>query len=635
MTDPRRGSAGRGRADGQDARGQGRAARDDRPGRSSPGGDRRSGARTPRAGSPGGAGRDGRSGHGASGGTGRGTSGGTWSPRGSTDGRTGDRPRSDRSGSDRGDRPGAPRRGADDWRDRRPGAERTGAGWRERNATPDRARDGRQQRQPSSGTAGDRQGPRQSSGRSSGDWGDRRPSGERSPGSWQDRRSGAGRPTGGSRPYRDGEGAAGRARPVDADRRDRRPSAERTGRGRDDAARGPGSWADRRTPQRRDEAPARGDWRERRPQGDRPARTGGGAPGARDGRPQRPGSPTGRPDRAGGQGWRDRRPTEDRRPRPEQDRTPPATPGPEVPEWADARDLDPGVRAALRGLDSRNAEKVARHLVVAGTLVDEDPELALGHARAARDRASRIAVVREAVGVAAYHAGDFAEASRELRAYRRMSGEEGYRAVLADCERAQGRPEVALRLVREALADGPDPDETVELRLVEAGARRDLGETAAARLVLEGALGGRPTPTGLDLAEEGTRRLASAYADLLSATGDPAADTWREAVSAASPDEDVAFGEEDAPGEEEVEAEAPADHHAEDGTTGAPHTGTATEEPEDADTAEDDLAGDGLDEHELPGDGVDSGVDFDEDVEREVAELLGEVDPPAADQPGH
>jgi hypothetical protein len=277
---------------------------------------------------------------------------------------------------------------------------------------------------------------------------------------------------------------------------------------------------------------------------------------------------------------------------------------------------------------------VARHLVVAGTLVDEDPVLALGHARAARDRASRIAVVREAVGVAAYHAGDFAEASRELRAYRRMSGEEGYRAVLADCERAQGRPEVALRLVREALADGPDPDETVELRLVEAGARRDLGENAAARLVLEGALGGRPTPTGLDLTEEGTRRLASAYADLLTATGDPAADTWREAVTAASPDEDVAFGE------EEVPTEAPADHRAEDGTPGVPDTGTGTRAPEDADTAGDDPtgddpAGDGLDELELPGDDVDSGVDFDEDVEREVAELLGEVDPPAADQTGH
>ncbi len=274
------------------------------------------------------------------------------------------------------------------------------------------------------------------------------------------------------------------------------------------------------------------------------------------------------------------------------------------------------MRAALRGLDSRNAEKVAQHLVVAGTLVDEDPGLALSHARAARDRASRLAVVREAVGVTAYHAGDFAEASRELRAYRRMSGDEGYRAVLADCERAQGRPEVALRLVREALATGPDPDETVELRLVEAGARQDLGETAAARLVLEAALGGRPAPAALDLSDEGTRRLASAYADLLAAAGEPTADAWREAVDAADPDDDVAFGEEDLP----PAADDLGDEEAVQEEVTAVGEGTAA-----GDLADDEA----LDET------VDDGDVDDDDVEREVAELLGEVDPPATDPPGH
>ena len=153
----------------------------------------------------------------------------------------------------------------------------------------------------------------------------------------------------------------------------------------------------------------------------------------------------------------------------------------------------PRVRGALRGLDPRNAERVAAHLVAAGNLVDEDPEAALAHARAARDRASRVAAVREAVGVAAYHAGDFAEAAREIRAYRRMSGDQGYRAVLADCERALGRADVALRLVAEALADDPDADEALELRIVEAGARLDLGEDAAARLVLEARWAGVPT----------------------------------------------------------------------------------------------------------------------------------------------
>ena len=50
------------------------------------------------------------------------------------------------------------------------------------------------------------------------------------------------------------------------------------------------------------------------------------------------------------------------------------------------------------------------------------------------------------------------------------------------------------------MAEGPDADEALELRIVEAGARRDLGEDAAARLVLEGALGGRPDPAQLDAA---------------------------------------------------------------------------------------------------------------------------------------
>jgi tetratricopeptide (TPR) repeat protein len=297
--------------------------------------------------------------------------------------------------------------------------------------------------------------------------------------------------------------------------------------------------------------------------------------------------------------------------------------GPALPDWAEAGDLDPAVRQALRGLESRNAERVARHLVAAGTLVDEQPEEALAHARAARDRASRIAVVREAVGVAAYHAGDYAEAARELRAYRRMTGDEAYRAVLADCERALGRPEVALRLVREALAEKPDADETVELRLVEAGARQDLGELPAARLVLEAALGGRPRPDTVDLTDPATLRLAEAYAQLLAAGADAAAAEWAEAVGAHAPEEpDVEFSEEELP--ELV------------------HEGTSDEETADGaieDAADDELsAGDELD----PGDELSASdelaaedeLDLSEDIEAEVAELLGEVEPPE-DDPQH
>jgi tetratricopeptide (TPR) repeat protein len=271
---------------------------------------------------------------------------------------------------------------------------------------------------------------------------------------------------------------------------------------------------------------------------------------------------------------------------------PPRPAGPEIPDWADARDLDPAIRAALRGLDSRNAERVAEHLVVAGTVVDEDAELALTHARAARDRASRVAAVREAVGVAAYQAGDYAEAARELRAYRRMSGDEGYRAVLADCERALGRPEVALRLVAEALAEAPAADEAAELHLVEAGARRDLGEDAAARLVLETALGGRPGPEMIEDADPATLRLAGAYADLLRAQGaDDLADRWTSAIAAADPENLLGI------------AEVPEIEFSEEEFV--PDISAADEEPTDG--------------PEPPG------GDFQAQVEAEVAELLGET----------
>ena len=276
------------------------------------------------------------------------------------------------------------------------------------------------------------------------------------------------------------------------------------------------------------------------------------------------------------------------------------------------------MRAALRGLDSRNAQRVAGHLVVAGTLVDDQPEEALAHARAARDRASRVAVVREAVGVAAYHAGDYAEAARELRAYRRMSGDEGYRAVLADCERALGRPEVALRLVREALAERPDAEETVELCLVEAGARQDLGELPAARLVLESALGGRPRPDTVDLADPAVLRLSAAYADLLEAVGaESLAEEWHAAVAVHTPEEsDVEFSEEELP--------------VTDADPSAQAAGTPADEESvaalDADAAPAAADGDEAVPADTAGaDDADSGAyDFHEDVEAEVAELLGE-----------
>ncbi|MDQ2844958.1 MAG: MSCRAMM family adhesin SdrC [Actinomycetota bacterium] len=149
---------------------------------------------------------------------------------------------------------------------------------------------------------------------------------------------------------------------------------------------------------------------------------------------------------------------------------------------------------------------MALHLVAAGTMADDEPALAWRHARAARSKGGRIAVVRETVGLVAYRAGEWAEAISELRAARRMGGGPGHLAVMADCERALEHPEKAIELSRSAEADQLDPDGAVEMTIVVAGARADLGQLDAALVLLEGA-GIRD--------EDADARLLYAYADLL------------------------------------------------------------------------------------------------------------------------
>ncbi len=186
---------------------------------------------------------------------------------------------------------------------------------------------------------------------------------------------------------------------------------------------------------------------------------------------------------------------------------------PELADDIDARDLDREVRDELQSLSRPVAERVARHLVAAGQLVVEEPEKALAHADAARRLAPRIAAVREAVGLAAYHAGQWQTAIAELRAYHRMTGRQTHLAVLADCERALGRPERAVDLYRTTDLAQLAADEATELLIVTAGARRDLGQHAAAVAMLQ--------VSQLTSAPEAAwaARLRYAYADALLAAG--------------------------------------------------------------------------------------------------------------------
>jgi tetratricopeptide (TPR) repeat protein len=194
------------------------------------------------------------------------------------------------------------------------------------------------------------------------------------------------------------------------------------------------------------------------------------------------------------------------------------------------------VRAELRSLGPVTAERVARHLVATGQLLDEDPDAALEQARAARSYGARIAAVREAAGVAAYRAGEWAEAIAELRTARRMTGDSSHLPLIADSERALGRPERALALVRSPEAAALAPRLRAEMRIVESGARRDLGQLDAALVALQGPDLDRRTT------HEWSARLWYAYADLLVERGDlDGARNWF--LAAASVDAD---GETDA-----------------------------------------------------------------------------------------
>lgn len=155
-----------------------------------------------------------------------------------------------------------------------------------------------------------------------------------------------------------------------------------------------------------------------------------------------------------------------------------------LPDDVSIGELDRQVRAQLRSLSKANAEVVGRHLVMAGRLLADDPDAAYAHAMAAQRRAGRIAIVREAVGVAAYHAGLWAEALAELRAARRMSGSSHQLPLMADAERGLGRPERALELAVSAEAAQLGTAERVEMAIVVSGARRDLGQPDAAVLAL-------------------------------------------------------------------------------------------------------------------------------------------------------
>ena len=231
----------------------------------------------------------------------------------------------------------------------------------------------------------------------------------------------------------------------------------------------------------------------------------------------------GRPDRAGATRPGITKKAGDQRSRPVSPRSPmgrssdptrfrPRIVEPLIPEEVTGEELEKTARAELLSLSADNAKVVARHLVCVDLFIDSDPERAYLHGMAAAHHAGRLAVARETAGYAAYRVGKYEIALRELRAAHRISGDVSIWPVMADCERGLGRPEKALEMAGSPEVSKLQKAEEIEMRIVAAGARRDLGQLDAAVITL----------TCRELKTENAEwsvRLRYAYADALHTAG--------------------------------------------------------------------------------------------------------------------
>ena len=188
---------------------------------------------------------------------------------------------------------------------------------------------------------------------------------------------------------------------------------------------------------------------------------------------------------------------------------------PTIPAGVSASELDGDAARALMTLSGPNRDIVARHLVMAGQLIDLDPEAAYQHAQAAVSRAGRVDVVREAAALTAYALGRYEEALREVRAVRRMRGDESLRAVEADAERGLGHPDKAVDIIDATDASSLELAEQVELVLVSSGARADLGQSDVGLVIVDDALAVLPASADDEL----RRRLMEVKAERLTELG--------------------------------------------------------------------------------------------------------------------
>ncbi len=268
--------------------------------------------------------------------------------------------------------------------------------------------------------------------------------------------------------------------------------------------------------------PANGGGSNRSNHGRGDSRGGSGGGGSRSGRD---GGGRGRDYSSRDDGARRERSRSDRPSDQRDDRRKPLTvqPGAPLPKW---------VREEITRSTPKERREAALIELTKGleSFADERPRQAVVSLRKAKDLSPRAATVREILGLAAYQTEAWDEALRELRTFRRITGETLHMAVELDCLRALGRHADVDKTFQLFGELGGDRDSEDEVCVVYASHLLDQGRVADAWRVI------KPGRLVANAPTAAVRRWAVA-ARVAAASGDrPTARMLYDAVRRESPD---------------------------------------------------------------------------------------------------
>lgn len=150
----------------------------------------------------------------------------------------------------------------------------------------------------------------------------------------------------------------------------------------------------------------------------------------------------------------------------------------------------------MRSTPKDRREPAINHLASAlESFVDERYPAALNELRKAKKLAPRSATIRELLGLSAYRTGEWEEALRELRTYRRITGDLIHSPVEMDCLRALGRKGDVTKTWNLIAGHDVSPTITHEASVVYASFLLDEGKPREAWEVIKpGRLVASPSP---------------------------------------------------------------------------------------------------------------------------------------------